>query len=108
MSVDSESNNRNDSWSNGRMDSWELRALDRFATKAHVREVETRMISIDRLVAENTRTVARIDITMKNLATEMRELKSILTRIAWILVTPILAGAGAAILWGTTLVQGIG
>ena len=71
---------------------WELRALDMFATKAHMNEVEEKVEAVTHITTEQGKLLAKLDSTMSSAL-------RVLIRIAWILTTPILTAVGFGLIW---------
>lgn len=73
-------------------DAWELRALDRFATKSHVKEVEGKVDSVVQAATEQGKILARLEPALEGM-------QRILGKILWAIVTPVLAGVGLSLVW---------
>lgn len=73
-------------------DAWELRALDRFATKSHLREVEGKVETIALTTTEQGKMLSKLDATMTAVL-------RVLVRIAWIVATPLLGAIGTGFIW---------
>jgi hypothetical protein len=73
-------------------DAWELRALDRFATKSHVKELEGKVETAVHTTTEQGKVLARLEPALESM-------QRILGKILWAIVTPVLGGFGIGITW---------